>query len=955
MTTGSDTTNLGTVVICTALDVEYQAVRDHLHGSLKEKEGPGGTLYEIGTFPTDRGSWTVALAQSGAGNTQAGIEIERAITVFRPRCVLFVGVAGGRKDVALGDVVIADYIYDYDTGKDTATGRLPRIKTHAPANRLLRRAQKLARDREWQHRILPRQPETMPEAIVKPIAAGSTVVADLNSATAHYLDRHCGDAAAVEMEGFGFLHGAYANDAVEALVVRGISDLLSGKTETADQHWQPTASQHAAAFAFELLANVTPPPAPHTPPRQLHAAPARFVGRESELTELTAQLDARTEDGGAVMISSLAGTGGIGKTWLALHWAHQNINRFPDGQLFVDLHGFSPSGEPMTSGAAVRGFLAALGVAPDRIPPDLDAQAALYRSEVAGKRMLVMLDNAATTDQITPLLPGSPTCTVLITGRHKLASLIDRHGARHLTLGVLTRKEARALLAERVGADRAANEPDAIDELVDLCGRYPLALAIAARNASTRPGIPLAEVAAELRELGLEMLDHDTDPAASLPAVLSWSLRYLTDEQRTVFALLSITPGPDTTLPAVVSLANLPSSRTRSSLSALEEACLVERQAYGRYAMHDLVREYATTIAHALPTNICETARARVVDFYLHTAHNADRLLNPHRHLISLGPCAPGCSPQPLRDPAAALAWMDREHACVLAIREIATASGRYEAVWQSAWVLGTFHDRRGLRHDNLAVWRTALDAAHYLPDPATRIRIRRLLGHAYAIVGRHEDAIEHLSLALALAEHHRVSNEQADTNRTLARAWGMNGNDHRALEHARVALRLYKILERPAAEAQTLNLMGHFAARLGDYHQARERCQSALILFRLRRNLYGEANALDNLGYIARQTGSNSRALDHYQEALALRRVLGHLPQAANNLDSIGLSHVALGQLDQARVVWLEALELYREQGRDDAAASVQQQLDNLDAGNQSTPRPGGPSRARDHRTTRL
>ncbi|WP_439384544.1 phosphorylase family protein [Amycolatopsis lexingtonensis] len=237
-----------TVVICTALDVEYRAVREHVRGPFTERE-ERGALYDVGAF----GPWTVALAQTGAGNTQAGVELERAISVFRPRVVLFVGVAGGRKDVSLGDVVVADHVYDYESGKDTTDGYLPRIKTAAASMPLVRRAQRLARDSAWQHRIRPAAPETVPRAVVKPIAAGGKVVAGTASATARFLERHCGDAAAVEMEAHGFLYGAYVNEGVQALVVRGISDLLSGKTGTADEHWQPVASRHAAAFAFELL------------------------------------------------------------------------------------------------------------------------------------------------------------------------------------------------------------------------------------------------------------------------------------------------------------------------------------------------------------------------------------------------------------------------------------------------------------------------------------------------------------------------------------------------------------------------------------------------------------------------------------------------------------------------------------------------------------------------------
>ncbi|OKI16293.1 transcriptional regulator, SARP family protein [Saccharothrix sp. CB00851] len=680
--------------------------------------------------------------------------------------------------------------------------------------------------------------------------------------------------------------------------------------------------------AVTLRSVDTPPPA--ATPRQLPAPPAPFVGRDDELNHLHSALDASGE-ATTVVISALAGAGGIGKTWLALHWAHRHTDRFPDGQLFVDLHGFSPTSDPVDPAVAVRGFLDALGVDPGRIPSDLDAQTALYRSLVAGRRMLVVLDNAATTEQVVPLLPGTSTCTVLVTGRTRLAALIDRHGAHHLPLGVLDRAEARALLTARLPADRVAAAPDAVDELVTLCGAYPLALAITARTAATRPAIPLTEIAAELGALGLEALDHD-DPAASLPTVLSWSLRHPTDTQRVVFALLGIAPGPDTTSPATAALIGLPDGPARRALAALEEASLVERRPGGRYAMHDLVRAYAATTAHDLPDDLRETALTRVVDFYLHTAHAADRLLNPHRPLAPLDPPVPRVQPHPLPDAAAALAWLQAEHATLLATQRTAATLGRHHAVWQLAWNLHTFHDRRGHRHDALTVWQAALDVAEHLPDPATRSRAHRHLGYACAQLGLHEQATGHLERALALAAHHHDPDEQALTHQALALAWERAGDDRRALDHARHALDLHRTLDQPAWEAIALNLVGWYTARLGEFDTAHDHCHAALTLHRHHHNPEGEANTLDSLGYIAHHTGDHRHALDYYQQALTLYRTLGHTYQVAETLDDMGHPNAALDHHEQARAAWREALELYQQQGRNTEAERVQQQLDDLD-----------------------
>ncbi|WP_229373601.1 ATP-binding protein [Umezawaea beigongshangensis] len=663
-------------------------------------------------------------------------------------------------------------------------------------------------------------------------------------------------------------------------------------------------------------------------PAQLPASPV-LTGRAAELALLDESV---AETSGTVVVSAIGGAGGIGKTWLALAWAHRHLDRFPDGQLFVDLHGFSPAEAPVASGAAVRGFLDALGVDPGRIPTGLHAQAALYRSLLAGRRMLVVLDNAATSEQVVPLLPGSPTCTVLITSRHRLASLIDRHGARHLSLDVLTRDEAHAHLVARPGADRVTDQPDAAEELLELCGGHPLALSITARNAATRPDIALAETAGELRELGLQMLEHDTDPAASLPAVLSWSLRHLTDTQRTVFALLGITPGPDTTLPAATALTGLPSASTRKALSALEEASLLQRQPAGRYAMHDLVRDYAASTADDLPHGVRETALTRVLDFHLHTAHTANRLLAPHHQLLHPQPPAPGVHPLPLPDAAAATAWLRAEHATLLAAQRAAVARGRHHVVWHLAWTLDTFHQRGAHLRDALAVWLLALDAAAHLPDPAAGSRTHRLLGHACSRLGLHEEATEHLTRALDLAARRHDPAQQAHAHEALAFAWSQRGENRRALGHAQHALALHRSLEHPVWEADSLNAVGWCATRLGEFDTAREHCHAALALYRHHHAPDGEADTLDTLGLIAQHTGEHHQAIEHYRQALALYRALGDAWESANTLDNLGHPHTALGQHEHARAAWQEALQLYREQGRSTDAGRVQRQLDGLE-----------------------
>ncbi|WP_237774275.1 ATP-binding protein [Actinosynnema sp. ALI-1.44] len=480
-------------------------------------------------------------------------------------------------------------------------------------------------------------------------------------------------------------------------------------------------------------------PADHVVPRQLPLPVSAFVGRVTELDVLD---DSLTVPAPMVVIG---GAGGIGKTSLALHWAHRNADRFPDGHLFVDLHGFSPDSRPLNPQSAVRGFLTALGVSPERVPADADAQAALYRSEIAGKRMLILLDNAASTDQVVPLLPGTTTCCVLVTSRNKLAALIDRYGARHLQLDTLHPDEAHALLTRRLGSARVAAEPHATGDLIRLCGYYPFALAIMARHAHTRPHIPLSEFVAELGDLGLAALDNE-DPTASLPTVLSWSLRGLSTEQHTVFALLSITPGVDIGLPAAASLTGLPVQRTRDTLRVLEDASLLDRHAHGRYAMHDLIRDYATAAARRMDDRTRDAALRRVVDFYIHTALAGLRFLAPaHARQIRLEPPAAGTHLHPIPDAEAALAWFNTEHLNLLAadlLERVLATIGPHDPsreVLLVALVRVLFR----LTRNPEAQARQALTAS---TDPARTEELRQLLAAIVYRNGRRDEAIRTLT-----------------------------------------------------------------------------------------------------------------------------------------------------------------------------------------------------------------
>lgn len=680
---------------------------------------------------------------------------------------------------------------------------------------------------------------------------------------------------------------------------------------------------------YEQILNAAPAAAapasgtPRTVPRQLPTRPAWFVGRDAELTALSAAVSDKAS-AGTVVVSAIAGAGGIGKTWLALWWAYQHLADFPDGQLFVDLQGFCAADEPIPTSTAVRGFLYALGVAPDRIPPDLHARTALFRSLVADQRMLIVLDNAADAAQVTPLLPGESPSTVLVTSRRQLASLITRHGAGHVRLGTLTDSEARRLLTGRLGPAWIAAEPEAVEQLLDACAGLPLALGIIAGRAQADPAVGLAELAAGLRNATdrLSTLTDD-DPAGSLPAVLSWSLRALTEEQARVFALLGSAPGPDIGPEAAAALVGLPLARTTAVLRALTELSLIDRLAAGRHRMHDLVRLHAKRQPHddVMP------ALRRIVGFFLHTAHAGDRVLDPHATPFDLEPPAAGIVPLSLADESDALAWFDAEHQSLLDAQRAAMEHGWHRAAWQLAWTLNTFHDRRGRLSDAIAFWRNGLTAAGRLGDDAAEIAARRRLGLALARTGAFDEAIAQLHDALAVAETTGARRDEGDTHHILAMVTDRQDDCQQALHHAMRALEVYRKLGDPTREATALNGVGWCSARVGDDTAAREHCLAALELHQRNEDQDGAAETLDSLGFIAHRTGDHETALSHYRQALKLRRALGHTYIVADTLDAIGRTCAELGRADEAKEAWLEAHKLYRQQDRPDDADRVERQ----------------------------
>ncbi|MFD5697803.1 AfsR/SARP family transcriptional regulator [Streptomyces lasiicapitis] len=685
-------------------------------------------------------------------------------------------------------------------------------------------------------------------------------------------------------------------------------------------HQQILAADPALHPAPITPSTSRPPRASRPVPRQLPPWPATFVGRDRELAALDGLFKEPAEGGGRPTIFTIGGTGGVGKSWLALHWAHQHLDRFPDGQLYAALYGFDPAGEPEPPDRVLRGFLDALGTPPQEVPADAEARAGLYRSLVADRRMLILLDNARDADQIRPLLPGGATCLVVVTSRSHLAGLTTTHGSPHLTLDTLPDAEAREVLTRALGHDRLAAEPDAVGALLRRCAGLPLALGIVAARAAAHPHFPLAELAEELDD-ATGRLDALTagDLATDLRAVFETSCRALDAPTAEAFALLGPAPGPDIGLHAAAALLGTPLARTRAVLRALEAAHLVQQHSPGRYRMHNLVRLYATERGQDRPGDIRDAGSLRLVDFYAHTAYDGDRLLSPQRTPITPSPSeAAGARPF-FGDATTAMAWFEAEHHCLLAAHHFALERGLRGQAWRLAWALDTYHWRRGLLPDRmtmLGATLTALDAAG--EEPATRALARRLLGRTYVALGRHDEALAQLRQALTLFEEAEDAAGTAQTHLNLALAWEQQRDDAQALTHALQNLSIRETLDSPPREAEALNAVGWYHARLGHHQQGRAFCERALALCRLHHFLEGEAFTLDSLGYIAHHSGRYAAALDHYHQALALRRELGDAYEEADALACLGDIHQALGRPAEARRARSQALALYRDQRRD-------------------------------------
>lgn len=672
-----------------------------------------------------------------------------------------------------------------------------------------------------------------------------------------------------------------------------------------------------AAHSALLHDDATAPAAEPRPalrvPRQLPAAPHGFTGRTAELSVLDGLLPGRGRSGGAVPIAAISGTAGVGKTALAVHWAHRVRDRFPDGQLYANLRGHA-HGPPATPIEVLAQFLSALGVPAERVPVDLDTASALYRTLMTDRRTLVLLDNVAGPEQIRPLLPAGPGCLVVVTGRDRMAGLVAAHGARQLTLDVLSPEEAVELLARVLGPERVRAEREAAGEFAKLCVHLPLALRIAAANLADQPWSGLEDHVAELRAGNLlAALAVQGDEQTAVRTAFDLSCAALPAEARRLFRLLSLVPGADVGTEAVAALAGTAPEEASRLLDRLAGAHLVEHHAPGRYRFHDLLRRYAAEQAERHePAGDRDTALRRLYDWYLRAVDGAARSLYPHMLRLPV-PATPAGPPA---GPAGASAWLDAELDNLVAAVRHAARTGPRPAAWLLADALRGYFWMSMRRVEWQAVAEAGLAAAEGAGEPRARAATRLSLGDLHFRQGRYQEAVRHYAHALLLARRAGWVEAQAAVLGNLGCVYWQAGRLGDAAARFGRGLALSRSVGQPAGEAVALGNLGLVHWEMGRLARAAEHYTLALSRYRRIGSDYGEAINLANLGQVQRVRGRPAEAAEVLTRALALHHEAGNRGSEAEAHSRLALAQCDLGRrteaLDHART----GLALAREAG---------------------------------------
>ncbi|MDH6710502.1 tetratricopeptide (TPR) repeat protein [Kitasatospora sp. MAA19] len=715
------------------------------------------------------------------------------------------------------------------------------------------------------------------------------------------------------------LSGSSAHDVVQARDISG------------GVHFHSTADRE----------NATPTP------RQLPADVRGFVNRVDELRLLDAILTEESKDPADAHVFVIAGTAGAGKTSLALHWAHQARSRFPDGQLYVNLRGYDP-GRPVTAQEALHRFLTSLGVHTQSLPQDPDAAAALYRSLLAERRVLIVLDNAATVSQVRPLLPGSAGSLVVVTSRSRLAV---RDGARRLTLGTLPEPEAVALLRTVTAGHRPQDDPAQLTELARLCAQLPLALRIAAERAASLPHMGLDDLISDLRDesaLWDALSVGDDEDADAVRTVFAWSYRALPDQVARLFRLLGLHPGPDFGLHAATAIAHLTTSRTRQLLDSLVGAHLVEQTAPDRYQFHDLLRAYATDQAqNEEPPAERQAALRRALCWYLHTADAAQPWLRPAEARLPLAPLPDGVQALAFTDYNAAVDWAERERANLLQAVRTASTAGEDHLTWQLAAVLWNAQAPSAPGTDWLPAGKIGLAAAQRLGNDTAQALLLTDLGMGHTRTNSLDESLEHHRKALAIWRDLGDRLNEAHSLNLLGLAHLHKRQLGDAAKYFEKALAGFRLQGEHHWEATTLANLASAHHRAGRAQQATAAVHQALEAHRTSDNQRGEGNALRLLSDLQREEGDRVGALTSAQAALDIalslrdhrlegfwlltlgdaQRANGHHTDALDSYQRAAVLHRRLGDRSREALSWHGTGETYRHLDRHTEASAFLRQ----------------------------
>jgi tetratricopeptide (TPR) repeat protein/transcriptional regulator with XRE-family HTH domain len=647
------------------------------------------------------------------------------------------------------------------------------------------------------------------------------------------------------------------------------------------------------------------------PPRLLPPVVADFTGRHQQLTTILGLLD---QDGGPHPVV-VSGSAGIGKTALAVHAAHTVAGRFPDGQLFVNLRGHDPAG-PLEPAQALSALLYGLGVAPEQVPAEAEAAVGLYRSLLADRRVLMVLDNAHSAAQVRPLLPASAGSRVLVTSRDRLTGLLARDGAHRLSLGVLDPEEAAELLARLLGPDRAQAEPEAAAELASACASLPLALRVAAATLADQPDRRIADYVGELRTGGrLVRLAIDGDPHSAIKAAFDLSYESLVSEARRLFRLLGLLPGEDVSAGAAAALAGRSPGQARRLLGLLAAANLVEEQVPGRFGFHDLLREYATERAHQAESEADRVvAVGRLLDWYLATTDAAACLLYPGKVRLGTAACdRPPSRDAPFSDEAQALKWLDDERPNLLAAIRHAAAHGPAPMAWLLADALRGYFLLRRRNLDWLAAAQTGLGAASE-GEPEAQAAMRLSLGDRHWLMGQSAQAVEQFTGALDLAVRAGWLDGQAVILNNLGSVVSQLGRLEEVVQHYLAALALNRQTGRRGLQVSNLSNLGIVSAELGRLAEAVEFHAQALAICEEIGSRDLEAAARWSFGTTLRELGRLDEAQDQLGRALVLTRMFGDRYSEAVSLNGLAAVHGDAGRHGEALDLATPALELARD-----------------------------------------